>query len=137
MSLAHTKLSTTLGEADLVHQLVDEKDPASASFEHVCALERVRHPGHLKSWPRITDDDQHVARVIVRHQTLDGLRGIALAAVADRIGERFLQRQLDLELMPGDPGLIPERLRDTFGHRIDSDGVSGNYDVELAGRAEW
>jgi hypothetical protein len=131
------KLPTAVGEADLVHQLVDQEDPASAYFEHVRSFERVRHTGDLESWARITHDDQHIAGVFVSNETPDELRRIALAAVADGIGQCLPQRQLNLELMPDDAGLVPEGLRDPVGHRADGCGICGNHDVELAGRAEW
>ena len=113
------KLSTTVGEADLVHQLVDQKDPASASFEDIRSLERVRYVGDLESRTRIPHDDQNIARVVIGNDTLDELRRIALAAMEDRVGQCFLQREFNLVLMPDDAGLVRERLRDSVGDRTD------------------
>src|SRR4029450_6373799 len=131
------KLSTAVGEADLVHQLVDQKDPASTSLEHIRSLGRVRYVGDLESRTRIPHDDQNIARVVICNDTLDELRRIALAAMEDRVGQCFLQREFNLVLMPDDAGLVRERLRDSVGDRTDGGGFCGNHDVELAGRAEW
>ena len=99
------QLPPTVGEANVLHELVDQEDSASVSLEQVGFIQGVCHGGDVESRAWITNHDQYIARV-VRDATLDGLRPIALAAVADGIGERFLQRQIDLELMPDDPGLV-------------------------------
>src|SRR4029453_10273953 len=131
------KLPTAVGEADLVHQLVDQEDPAPASFEQICSVERIRHAGDLESWARITDEEQHVPGVFVRDQTLDQLRRIALTAMLDGVSQCLLQRQLNLELMADDAWLVAEHLRDPAGPCADCCGGWGNHDFELGGRAEW
>lgn len=105
-ALAHVKFPTTVGEANVLHELVDQEDSASVSLEHVSFIQGVCHGGDVESRAWIPNHDQYIARV-VRDATLNGLRPIALATVAEGIGERFLQRQIDLELMPDDAGLDP------------------------------
>src|SRR5262245_17421134 len=56
--------------------------------------------------------------------------------MSDGVGQRFLQRQLNLELMADDAWFVAERLRDAGCHGTYRGGVGGNHDIELAGRAE-
>ena len=48
----HLHLAAAVGEADFVHQLVDQEDAPAAALEHVLALERVRHRRRLEARAR-------------------------------------------------------------------------------------
>ena len=95
---AHVDLGAALLVAHLVHELVDQVDPASAGREEILAHDRARDRGRVEPRTGVSDDDQHAACVIACHAALDLFRRVVAAAVLDRVGERLAQGELDLEL---------------------------------------
>ena len=59
---AHVDLGSALFETDLIHQLVDEVDPAAACRENVLAHDGARDGCGIESRPRIANDDEKAAR---------------------------------------------------------------------------
>ena len=81
----------------------------------------------------VADDDQHLAVSIAVHDALDLARGVALAPVADGVGEGFLQRQLDFHHPLFGPFLVHQHLHDAVGDGGNRARLGGNDHVELAG----
>src|SRR4029450_536846 len=102
-ALAHLKLASAVLERHFIHQLVDQKDSPSAGLEHVLADQRVGHRRCVESRARIADDDEYFAVAVAVDDALHLTRSVSLAAMAYRVGQRFLQRELDLD----DPLLGP------------------------------
>jgi len=55
---------------------LDEEDPSPAGLEQVGFVDRARHRGRFEAWSGISDDDQHLARLVARDDALDALGGI-------------------------------------------------------------
>jgi len=60
------ELPAVIGEADFVHQLLHQEDPAPARLQNIVAVERIRHAHEVESTARITHDNAHVAGWIRR-----------------------------------------------------------------------
>ena len=62
------------------------------------------------------------------------LGGVVLAAVADRVGQRFIERQLDRDDLGFGPALALEQLLHALADSGNARRLGGNDDVHLAGR---
>jgi hypothetical protein len=102
----------------------------------VGTVERIRHVHEIESTTRIAHDNPHLAGLPVGDRAADKFRGIARAAMTDRVCQCLLERQFDLELASEDADLAPEHLGDTLGDATDGSGIGGNDQVKLAGRRE-
>src|SRR5690606_5713158 len=56
-ALPHFHFPAAVVELDLVHQLVDEEDAASAGLQQVLGVERVRHLRAVEARARVANDD--------------------------------------------------------------------------------
>ena len=135
-ALAHLDLPAVVRELHLVHELVDEVDPAPAVAQQVGALPRVGDMGRVEASAGVADDDHDLARLVAGHAALDALPGVALAAVLDGVGQGLPQRDLDLELLPRRELHPAHHLHDPVAEGRGGRGVRGDHHVELAGRAQ-
>lgn len=125
-----------LGVLNSVHELVDKEHAGAAGLQQVVAFDRAGNGGGIEAGARISDDDDQFSLGVKADATLHLLLRIVLAAVADGVGQGFLQGEVDFHHLFLRPARTGKRLIETGGDSMQPGGIDGNDDVEGAGGAK-
>jgi hypothetical protein len=97
--LAHVDFGAIALVSNLIHQRIDQINPAAVVGENVLAIGGTRELCGVKTISGIAHDDDDSAVFVARHGTFDSLGWVCFATMENGVSQRLTKRHLNLKFL--------------------------------------